>query len=111
MDVNEVADNYFRCVRARDLDGLAALYAKDAVFIAPNGMQVSGVQEIREFQAKVFAHGGPLPEPGPRIAGENCIAVEIEATLADGSTRRTANFFYLNEAGRIQRLSVYARAG
>jgi hypothetical protein len=37
--------------------------------------------------------------------------VEIEARLADGTVRRTANFYYLNAAGRIERLSVYMRGG
>lgn len=40
----------------------------------------------------------------------NKIAVEIGAELLDGSIRSTANFFYRDEAGLIQRLSVYARA-
>jgi hypothetical protein len=37
--------------------------------------------------------------------------VEIEARLPDDTVRRTANFYYLNTAGRIQRLSVYMRGG
>jgi hypothetical protein len=35
--------------------------------------------------------------------------VEIEARLPDGTTRNTANFYYLNDAGKIQRVSVYMR--
>jgi hypothetical protein len=35
----------------------------------------------------------------------------IEARLPDGTVRRTANFYYLNAAARIQRLSVYMRGG
>ena len=109
MNVNDIADSYFRCIRGKDVDGLVALYAEDAVVTFPNGMQLSGSQAIREFQTKLFSGSAPYPTPGARIAGENAIAVEIEARLADGSVRNTANFFYVNEAGRIQRLSVYAR--
>jgi hypothetical protein len=52
-----------------------------------------------------------MPTPLASIAGANSIAVEIEARLADGTVRRTANFYYLNAAGRIQKLSVYMRGG
>jgi hypothetical protein len=45
------------------------------------------------------------------IVGDAAIAVEIEARLPDGSSRRTANFYHLNSQGRIQRLSVYMRSG
>jgi hypothetical protein len=109
MNVNEVADNYFRCIRGRDVEGLVALYADDAVITLPNGSEVAGSQAIREFQVNLFSRGAPYPTPGPRIAGERAVAVEIEAKLPDGSVRRTANFFYVNDAGRIQRLSVYMR--
>jgi hypothetical protein len=59
----------------------------------------------------VFAAGAPVPTPGPRVVGERAAAVEIAAQLPDGTVRRTANFFHLDEAGRIQRLSVYMRGG
>ena len=109
MDTNKVADRYFECIRSRDVEGLIALYADDAVVTLPNGKQVVGGAAIREFQLNVFATGAPYPTPGPRVVGANEIAVEIKAKIADGSTRSTANFFYINEAGRIQRLSVYSQ--
>jgi ketosteroid isomerase-like protein len=109
MDVNEVADSYFRCIRARDVDGLVALYADDAVITLPNGQQVAGSEAIRAFQTDVYARGAPYPTPGPRVVGAGEIAVEIEARMPDGAIRHTANFFTVNDAGRIQRLSVYSR--
>ncbi len=111
MNVNDIADSYFRCIRAKDIEGLVALYAEDAVLILPNGTQVAGQPAIRELQEKIFAHGAPYPTPGPRVASGNALAVQIEARLADGSLRHTANFFTVNDARRIQRLSVYAQGG
>jgi ketosteroid isomerase-like protein len=111
MNPADVTERYFASIRARDLDGLVALYAENACFILPNGREFNGVEAIREMHRSVFAAGGPMPTPLASIAGASSIAVEIEARLADGTVRRTANFYYLNAAGRIERLSVYMRGG
>jgi len=107
----DVAERYFACVRAHDLDGLVALYAEEACFVLPNGHEFNGIDAIREMHRSVFAAGGAIPTPLASIADTRSIAVEIEARLPDGTVRRTANFYYLNAAGRIQRLSVYMRSG
>ncbi len=109
MNPTDVTERYFASVRARDLDGLVALYAEDACFTLPNGREFNGIDAIREMHRSVFAAGGPSPTPLASIADAGSIAVEIEARLPDGTVRRTANFYYLNAAGRIQRLSVYMR--
>jgi hypothetical protein len=111
MNPIDVTLQYFASVRARDLDGLIALYAEDACFILPNGREFNGIDAIREMHRSVFAAGGPNPTPLASIAGASSVAVEIEARLPDGALRRTANFYYLNAEGRIQRLSVYMRGG
>lgn len=111
MDLTQLVTCYFNCIRARDIDGLIALYADDAVFVLPNGREFVGADAIREMQLGVFAHGAPVPSPSRIIADSDGAAVEILATLADGSTRRTANFYQVNEAGKIQRLSVYMQGG
>lgn len=104
-----VAERYFACVRARDLEGLMELYAKDASFTLPNGREAHGIDAIREMHRTVFAAGGPFPTPLQTIAGTDSVAVEIEARLLDSTVRRTANFYYLNSAGLIQAVSVYMR--
>lgn len=111
MNPADVTERYFASVRARDLDGLVALYAQDASFTLPNGREFTGIDAIREMHRSVFAAGGANPTPLHSITGPDSIAVEIEARLPDGTLRRTANFYYLNEAGRIRALSVYMRGG
>lgn len=111
MTPADVAERYFASVRAHDLNGLVALYAEDACFALPNGREFNGIDAIREMHRSVFAAGGVIPTPLASITGTSSIAVEIEARLPDGTVRRTANFYYLNAAGRIQRLSVYMRSG
>ena len=109
MSPTDVTERYFASIRARELDDLIALYAEDACFTLPNGREFNGIDAIREMHRSVFAAGGPSPTPLASIASASSIAVEIEARLPDGTVRRTVNLYYLNEAGRIQKLSVYRR--
>jgi ketosteroid isomerase-like protein len=111
MNPADVTERYFASVRARDLDGLVALYAEDACFTLPNGREFHGIEAIRELHRSVFAAGGPIPTPLASVTSASSIAVEIEARLLDGTVRRTANFYYLNAVGLIQKLSVYMRNG
>ncbi|TCM16587.1 hypothetical protein EDF56_107166 [Novosphingobium sp. PhB165] len=111
MNPSDVADRYFEVVRARDIEGLIALYADDATITLPNGKVIEGADAIRAFQTDVFNRGAPYPTPGSRVVGAQEVSVEIKAKLPDGSVRSTANFFYVNGDGRIQRLSVYAQGG
>jgi hypothetical protein len=111
MSPADLTERYFASVRTRDLDGLIALYAEDACFTLPNGREFNGIDAIREMHRSVFAASAPSPTPLSSIASASSVAVEIEAHLPDGTVRRTANFYYLNAAGRIQKLSVYMRGG
>jgi ketosteroid isomerase-like protein len=111
LDLTQLVTRYFDCIRARDIDGLIALYADDAIFVLPNGREFEGAKAIREMQLGVFAHGAPVPSPSRIISHGDGAAVEIQAKLADGSVRRTANFYQVNDAGKIQRLSVYMQGG
>jgi uncharacterized protein (TIGR02246 family) len=109
MSIENVVERYFAAIRARDIDGLVALYAEDATAILPNGKEFRGAAAIGEMQRGVFAGAAPMPTVVNKVFAENSAAVEIEARLADGSVRRTANFYQLSAAGRIARLSVYMR--
>ncbi|MET0391227.1 MAG: nuclear transport factor 2 family protein [Polyangiales bacterium] len=110
MDPTELTERYFVAVTQRDLAALMPLFAPDASILYPDGRVVTGVDALRQQFINVFQHAAPAPTPVAVIAGPRAIATEIEITLGDGSVRRTANFFHLNEAGLIQRISVYARS-
>jgi uncharacterized protein (TIGR02246 family) len=109
MTPADLADAYFQHMRAQDLEGLASLFAPDAVMVFPDGREAAGLEAIRGMYRHVFGAGGPSPSPAAMIVGPDGAAVEIETTLPDGSSRRTANFFHLGADGRIARLSVYKR--
>ena len=111
MNPKDVADRYFAAIRARDIDDLMTLYADDATFVLPNGRESKGVAAIRAMHQSVFNASAPQPVPQAMILGNDAVAVEIDAQMPDGTSRRTANFYYLNSQGRIQRLSIYMRSG
>ena len=110
LSIESMVECYFAAIRARDIDSLLALYAQDAAFILPNGKEFRGIAAIGEMQRAVFAGAAPIPTVVNKVFGENSAAIEIEACLADGTVRRTANFYTLSPAGRIARLSVYMRS-
>jgi uncharacterized protein (TIGR02246 family) len=111
VNSKDVADRYFAAIRAGDIEDLMALYADDAIFVLRNGKESKGVATIRATHQSVFDAAAPKPVPQVMIIGDNAVAVEIDAQMPDGTSRRTANFYHLNSQGRIQRLSVYIRSG
>jgi ketosteroid isomerase-like protein len=111
VDKHELVDRYFASIRSQDLDGLIAFYAEGATLTLPDGRELAGVAAIRAMYSSLFAAQAPSPRPIAVIAGEHGVAAEIEATLPNGTVRRTANFFHLESDGRIKRLNIYARGG
>ncbi|CAN7488140.1 nuclear transport factor 2 family protein [Phenylobacterium sp. LjRoot225] len=109
MNPNQLADRYFDCMRGRDLEGMVALFTKDAVIVLPDGKEVAGVASIQGMYQYIMGANAPTPQPQATITGPNAVAVEIEARLGDGVSRRTANFFHLDADGQIVRLSIYKR--
>lgn len=109
MPPAELVDLYFSHMRGRDLEGLAALFTEDAVMLLPDGREVAGLAALRGMYQHIFSGQAPSPAPGPTIVGDGVAAAEIEARFADGTSRRTANFFHFSADGRIARLSVYRR--
>jgi ketosteroid isomerase-like protein len=111
MDCVKQVERYFAAMSARDIEGLAKLFASDATFTLPDGRELSGASAIEEMYRKLFAAMAPSPTPQAVIAAAHGVATEIEARLPNGTIRRTANFFHFNDDGLIKRLSVYARSG
>lgn len=109
MTVNELVDAYFAAIRVRDIDGLGALYDEDATFLHPFSGTFHGRPAIIEMHKGIFAANSPAPAPVSMIVAGDMAAVEIEATMPDGSVRTTANFYQATLEGRIGRISVYMR--
>lgn len=106
---SSLAIQYFSSVKNRDLDSLCALYVAEAELVLPDGRQLFGVEAIREMYRGLFESQAPSPNPIHLVVGNQSVAVELEIHLPNGDIRRTANFFHLNDAGLINRLSIYAR--
>ena len=111
MNRDELVERYFANIRNHELDALIAFFAMDATMTLPDGREFAGVAAIRTMYSGLFAAQSPSPRPVAVIAGIHGAAAEIEVRLPNGTVRRTANFFHLDSAGLIERLSIYARAG
>lgn len=109
MDINQLANQYFSCVRDRNLDSLCALYVTDAVLAMPDGTELIGVAAIRAMYSGLFANHAPTPTPINITVGDNLVTTELQIQLPNGDIRHTADFFHLNSEGLITRLNVYAR--
>ncbi len=109
MCTKDKALAYYRAINAKDLDGVCALFADDAVFNLPDGRVVAGMAAIRAMYVGVFAHGGPQPQPKVIVPAASHVAVEVEVHLADGSVRNMASFFAMREDGLFGSVSVYQR--
>jgi hypothetical protein len=75
----------------------------------PDGRELIGIDAIRDMYRGLFIAQSPSPTPVNLVVGENSVAAELEIRLTNGDIRRTANFFSMNDAGLIERLSIYAR--
>lgn len=109
MNTEHLARTYYRKVNAKDLEGLLSLFAEDAVFTLPDARQVAGLAAIRQMYERVFALGGPQPQPIRFIAAEHGVAAEIEVHLADGTVRQMASFFQVGGDEKFTAVGVYQR--
>jgi len=109
-DLRQLADDYFAGMRSRDVERMVAKFAPDATMSLPDGREVTGPEALRTMYAGLFAASPPTPTPQNFVVGPDQVAVEIEAKLDDGSSRRTANFFRFDDSGRIERLSIYRKS-
>lgn len=109
LEHTRLVEHYFAGMNARDVDAVVALFDVDAVLGLPDGREFSGVEAIRGWFTSLFVLQAPSPKPSVVIAAAGGVATEIDVKLPDGRTRRTANFFHVNAAGRIARLTTYAR--
>jgi uncharacterized protein (TIGR02246 family) len=55
--IRKIGEEWARRWNARDVDGVAELYAKDAVYLPPHHEAVHGRDAIREYLRAPLAHG------------------------------------------------------
>lgn len=112
MSVGEqgLVARYFSAMRRCDLEALMALFAAHPVLSVPDGRNFEGRAAIESWFRLLFGSVRPSPTCVSEVASARAIAAEIETKLPDGSVRRTANFFDLDERGAIVGLRSYARS-
>jgi ketosteroid isomerase-like protein len=108
-DLRQLADDYFSGMRSRDVERIVAKFAPRGTILLPDGREVSGEDALRALYSGLFAANPPTPSPRNFVVGPDQVAVEIDARLDDGSSRRTANFFRFDDQGRIELVSIYRR--
>lgn len=109
IDPAALAERYFDRMKAADVDGLAALFVENATMAKPDGAELAGRAAIRANYVTLFAAQRPIPRPVAQVVGARAIAFEIDGAMADGTPTRTANFFFFDEVGLIERVSAYRR--
>ena len=109
MKPEDVARAYFTAVRTKDLDAFGRLFAEDAVFVFPDGKEHAGLPAILEMERAAFAGTSPSPTPRVMIVGDRAVAGEADIELLGGRVIQVANLFYLNDDGKIQRLSSFTK--
>lgn len=109
MTAEQQAQNYYRFINAKDLEGVLSVLADDAVFCLPDGRDVVGKNALRAMYTHVFAAGGPQPRPVRIVASETDAAVQVEVVLADGTALQMASFFSMQSDGKFKTVAVYQR--
>jgi steroid delta-isomerase len=107
------AEAYLARVNARDIDGLVALFAPDAVLLAAGGQRLQGADAIREFYASTVLAAEPSVRAVHFVQQDASCVMELEATTAaaPGSTARLADVLTVGGDGRIVRLAIYMQLG
>ena len=100
------ATAYVECVRSRDPEGLARLFAAGGVLTLPDGRSLAGSEAVRGFYRDLF-DGDP---PTPRITsltedGRRAVA-ELEA-WRPGRVTRAIDVFEVDDDGLLTAVRVY----
>jgi ketosteroid isomerase-like protein len=107
MSNTKTVNAYFDAMRRRDAEANRALFTDDAELINWLGT-FTGVEEIVAFyRDQVFSVDDFWPEPGPLIANDHLVAVELRVRVS-GAWTDVADFFTVRD-GKIARLVMYHR--
>ena len=109
----ELVDRYLALHAATDLEGVLALFAKDAALEDPVGSQVrEGSAEIRAFYRETHRRNGPLSleRVGPVLTCGSEVAVHVRARLENPDNSPTMDVIYtlrVDNSCRIASLRAY----
>lgn len=121
--MRDAVQAYFDLFNAQDAQGIADLYADDAVVTDPVGTPSKlGKEAILAFYTKALKNGAKLSQEGPtRIAG-NCAAFAFTVTVAamnnvdsavsadipeGGMVLDVIDIFVFNDDGKITDMKAY----
>jgi ketosteroid isomerase-like protein len=108
--IEDLALSYFEKVRAKDAEGLGAMFADDGALLGL-GRSLVGPAQIAAWYAELFATASPNPQVNALAAdGDLCFA-EIAGRRPDGSVARVIDLFSFNAEGRIVEMAVYLGPG
>jgi ketosteroid isomerase-like protein len=104
----DTVNAYFNAMRNKDAAAHRELFADDAELVNSFGTFV-GVDAIADFyRDSAFTVDDLWPEPGPLIASDDRVAVELRARV-NGEWTLWADFFTLRD-GKIARMVMYSRS-
>jgi hypothetical protein len=125
----EVAEEYFRCIRDKDANGIARFFSKDAARITYKGASAHGHEAVvdwyvtQDFAVNYVWHlpDGTVFEPGPDdsppigslrpmlpgIVAGNRAVVEVQVDLNDGERYYVLDLFTLDGDGAVRQVQVY----
>lgn len=110
-DIAKVPLAYIDAYNAKDLDGIIALFAPDAVVVDPVGTPPkTGHDELRAFFAVGIEAGARLTLDGPVRAGAGHAVFPFHVDLQwDGQVMRidVIDVFRFNDAGLIAEMTAY----
>jgi len=112
-DIERVFEEYAAAWSRGDVDGVAALFAPDAVVHDPvDGPAVEGLDNIRAFFAEFGAPVRAIRVAGPVHISADCrhaaARMDAEAELGEGSTLVEAlDVFTFDDEGRITTMNAY----
>lgn len=129
MKIDDVASEYFRCIRERDAEGLTQFFAEDAARLTYKGVSAYGSEAVldlyftQDFAVSYVWHlpdgsrhvpGPDEPQPIgslrpllPALSSGNESMVQVEVQLNDGSAYRVVDIFTLNDEGLVTQVLVY----
>lgn len=105
------AEAYVERVNQRDLDGLVALFAPDALLLAAGGQSAQGHDQIRAFYESMVLPAAPQVRAVSFVQQDTTCVMELEATTAaaPGVTSQLIDVVTVRGDGRIVRLAIYMR--